>query len=66
MTIKANQSEAVSAAQDVWKVRQTRGTGSAEQGRNYGIARTIFIVSTLSVQTRWRRSITGSLWSAKR
>jgi len=32
----------------------------------YGIARTIFIVPTLTVQTRASRAITASLWSAKR
>src|ERR1035441_5266704 len=32
----------------------------------HGIARTIFIVSTLTVQTRASRAITGSLWSAIR
>ena len=32
----------------------------------HGIARTIFIVSTLTVQTRASRAITLSLWSAKR
>jgi len=34
--------------------------------RIQGIARTILIVSTLTVQTRASRAITGSLWSAKR
>ena len=39
-----------------------RGRGKAYAG----IARTIFIVSTLTVQTRASRAITASLWSAKR
>ena len=30
-----------------------------------GMADTTFIVSTLTVQTRWRSSMTRSLWSAK-